>query len=118
MLVGRVGIVGYWLAALGAALGLCLSGSACVRGTPAGTPITNSATLSYTVGGQPPTQILAVATPVIIAELISVTVTWQDGGPVPVRSPEADRALAFVVSNVGNGTETFRLTRDDSAADD
>ena len=81
-------------------------------GTPAGTLIGNTATLSYSTAGNPAATATAVAAPILVARVINVVVTWQDGAAVTASSPDSNRPLAFVVTNTGNGTETFQLTRD------
>lgn len=80
-------------------------------GTPAGTVISSSATLSYELGGlaQPP--ITIVPATVKVDELIQPTLTWQDGTPVSVNSPGTNDALTFMLTNSGNGHEAFRLAR-------
>ncbi len=102
-------------------LGLLLLLAACrawSAGTPAGTQILNRATISYSVQGRPAAPEVAISAPVIVARTISATVTWQDSSPIPVNSPDTGRVLSFVVTNTGNGTETFRLSRDNAQASD
>lgn len=81
-------------------------------GTGAGTVIGNTATLTYATPGNPALTATAVSLPIIVARVINVAVTWQDGAAVPATSPDSAKPLAFVVSNTGNGTETFALSRD------
>ena len=92
--------------------------SAHAAGTPAGTSITNSATLTFSIGGQPAPSVTAVARPVVVAEVINVLLTSQDGSPLAVNAPDTGKALTFLLTNTGNGRETFRLTRNNSIADD
>ncbi|MCG2595276.1 DUF11 domain-containing protein [Ramlibacter sp. XY19] len=80
-------------------------------GTGAGTVIGNTATLTYTAEGRPGSA-TAVSLPIVVARVVNVAVTWQDGAAVPATSPDSSKPLAFVVSNTGNGTETFALSRD------
>jgi uncharacterized repeat protein (TIGR01451 family) len=101
-------------------VGLLLLLAACralAVGTPAGTSIGNSATLTFQLAGQTGTA-TAHAPAVIVARLVNVGVTWQDAAPPAARSPESARALAFVVTNTGNGPETYRLARDDKVGGD
>ena len=106
------------LAALLAAVVCLATFNAHAAGTPAGTPITNSATLTYSIGGQAGVPLTAVAPLVTVAEVINVVLTWQDGTPVSVNSPDPGKALAFLLTNTGNGQETFRLTRNNAIAGD
>ena len=92
--------------------------AAFAAGTAAGTAITNSATLTYVVGAQAGLPITAVAPVVTVAELIDVLVTWQDGSPVAGNSPDPAKTLTFLLTNTGNGAETFRMVRNNAVAGD
>lgn len=98
-----------------AALAWCLPASA--AGTPAGTLIPNTAVIGYTVNGLSYTQ-LAAAPPVLVARLLDVRVTWQDSTPTSSNSPDTLRPLTFAVTNLGNATDTFTLSRDNAIAGD
>jgi uncharacterized repeat protein (TIGR01451 family) len=97
-------------------LGVPLGGAQAV-GTPAGTDISNTATASYTIGGTPVTQTSNTEV-ITVLELIDVVVTSQDAGAVSVSSPEVGAVLTFLVTNIGNGTEDFALSAQNSVADD
>lgn len=86
-------------------------------GTAAGTLIRNTVTLSYSLNGTPST-VAASAPPVVVAKLISVLVTSQDSAPIPSSSPDTDKATSFLVTNTGNGTESFSLSRSNTIAGD
>jgi uncharacterized repeat protein (TIGR01451 family) len=110
---------GSWLRGLWALLAGCaLAGAAQAAGTPAGTLIGNTATLSYSLPGKPNETAVAVAPNVAVARVVEVLVTWQDAAAIPTGSPDTGRAVAFAVTNAGNGPETFRLTRNDALAGD
>ena len=109
---------GNCLAALLAVVVSLATFNAFAAGTPAGTPIANSATLTYSIGGLVGVPLTAVAPPITVAEVINVVLTWQDGTPVSVNSPDPGKALAFLLTNTGNGLETFRLTRNNAIAGD
>jgi uncharacterized repeat protein (TIGR01451 family) len=85
-------------------------------GVPAGTVIANTVTLTYAVGG-----IAAVAASntanVVVGEVINLTLVLQ-ASPVAVNSPDASRAIAVVLTNTGNGSETFGLNRNNAQAGD
>jgi uncharacterized repeat protein (TIGR01451 family) len=87
-------------------------------GTPAGTLITNTATLSYSIGGVPETPIVSAPASLQVAEIINLTLVWQDGAPVSVASPDTNDALTFLLTNTGNGVERFTLTRNNLLAGD
>ena len=92
--------------------------AAFAAGAPAGTSIPNSATLSYSIAGRVAAPLTAVAPVVVVAEVINLVLTWQDGTPVAVNSPDPGKALSFVLTNTGNGPETFRLARNNVIAGD
>ena len=78
-------------------------------GTPAGTDITNQAIATYTIDAAEFTQASNVTT-TTVAELLDVTVVWQDAASVTVGPGETARALTFKVTNTGNGTDDYTLT--------
>jgi uncharacterized repeat protein (TIGR01451 family) len=93
-----------------ALLALLALGAAEARaaGTPAGTPISNKATASYTVGTTPLTRESNEVT-TTVAELLDATLVWQDSGPVPVAPGATDQPLKFLFTNTGNGSEVYTL---------
>lgn len=110
---------GSWLASACALLAGCaLAAAAQAAGTPAGTLIGNTATLTYSLPGKPNETAVAVAPNVAVARVVDVVVTWQDAAAIPTSSPDTGRAIAFALTNAGNGSETFRLTRNDALAGD
>ena len=74
--------------------------------------------MTYSIGGGP--QQSATTPPAIftVAELINVTLVWQDAANVAVGSPDSNRALSFPLTNTGNGPETFSLARNNAIAGD
>jgi len=76
-------------------------------GTIAGTDIDNTAVVSYEVVGTPQT-ISSNTVTLTVAEVLDVDVTLLSG-PVSVVSGATTQELLFVVTNIGNGTETFSL---------
>ena len=85
-------------------------------GTPAGTAIANTATVDWSVG--PGTFTQSSTTQFVVDELVNVVVTLQSVSPVAVTSPDTDRQLAFLVSNTGNGSESFALALDPAQVGD
>jgi uncharacterized repeat protein (TIGR01451 family) len=94
------------------ALVLCLIGAhpAFALGTPAGTPIANTATVTYDIGASSYTQ--SATAQFTVDERVDVVVTWQDATPVLVTPADVDRRLTFLVTNTGNGNEAFALAVD------
>jgi uncharacterized repeat protein (TIGR01451 family) len=85
-------------------------------GTAAGTTITNSSTVEYTLEGSALSQTASDSFDVL--EVIDCVVTWQDAANVPVNTPHGDRVLTLQLANTGNGPEDFRLTADAAVAGD
>ena len=80
-------------------------------GTPAGTPVPNTATVNWSVG--PGTSFSASSTTqFVVDELVNVVVTLQTVSPVGVLSPDTNRQLTFLISNTGNGTDSYTLLLD------
>jgi uncharacterized repeat protein (TIGR01451 family) len=93
------------------ALLLALSGAyamgARAANTPAGTVILNSVSMTYQVSGTPLSD-HASAT-LTVAQLVNVTVSWQNISDVAVTAGSVQQTLLFKVTNTGNGTDTFKL---------
>jgi uncharacterized repeat protein (TIGR01451 family) len=79
-------------------------------GTAAGTNITSTATVNYSIGGTPATMNSNTAT-VVVAELINVTMALQSP-TVSVAAGATNEALLFLVTNTGNSNEVFTLSGD------
>lgn len=77
-------------------------------GAPAGTPIQNSASLNANLGGVPINVTSNTATTTVI-ELLDVDVTLQSVTNVLVQPGSVERVLAFRVTNIGNGIDTYTL---------
>lgn len=95
---------------------LAHSGLALAAGTPANTPILNTATVSYTdANGQSQTEDSNTVS-LRVDEILGVTVANNDGGNVSVNTPEDDKPMRFTVTNPGNGNEAYFLSVDLTAA--
>jgi uncharacterized repeat protein (TIGR01451 family) len=79
-------------------------------GTAAGTNITNTATVNYSLGGTPAT-ITSNTTTLAVAELVNVTIALQSP-TASVAAGATNEALLFLVTNTGNGGEVFTLAGD------
>ncbi len=80
-------------------------------GTPAGTVLTNSATLSYSRGGRT-LQALSNSARTPVLELLDSTLVWQDAADVAVAAGDTGRVLTFTLVNTGNGADSYRLAFD------
>ena len=106
-----------WLFVCVLTAGMLCASYAHALGTPAGTPVANSATVAWSIG--PGTSFTANAsTQVLVDELVQVTVTLQSVSPVAVTSPDTNRLLAFMLTNTGNGNESFTLALNAALAGD
>jgi uncharacterized repeat protein (TIGR01451 family) len=90
----------------------CAASPAAVHalGTAAGTNISGTATVDYSIGGAPATA-TSNTTTVPVAEIVNVTVVLQSP-TVSVASGGSNEALLFLVTNTGNSNETFALAGD------
>ncbi|NNC76745.1 MAG: hypothetical protein HKN77_02210 [Woeseiaceae bacterium] len=85
-------------------------------GTPVGTVIENTASVTFDLAGTP-TTVQTNTTTLTVNERIDVVVTLQSG-QVLVAANDTNRALLFTVTNTGNGSETFSLAIDNAIAGD
>ena len=85
-------------------------------GTPAGTVISNAATVTYDLNGTPGSQDSNTVS-ITVVERIDVVLTLQSG-QVPVGENESNPTLLFTVTNTGNGSETYLLAIDSVLAGD
>ncbi len=99
-----------WALLISTAASLVGHGQAWAAGTVAGTPISNSASVSFSVGGvaQPPVNTAAPAT-FVVDRRINLTVA-EVGGTATQTAPGAtDQITTFTVTNSTNATMDFRL---------
>lgn len=85
-------------------------------GTAVGTVIENTAVVDYELAGTPLT-VQSNTTSLAVAERINVTVTLQSP-QTSVAPGDTGQALLFMVTNTGNGNETFQLAVDSVIAGD
>lgn len=97
---------------------LASPGAAAAVGTPAGTEISNTARARYVDASGSAISVTSPPATVTVQELIEVDVTLQNAGPVPAAPGDSGRVLVFVVTNAGNGSETFGLSGDSALAGD
>jgi uncharacterized repeat protein (TIGR01451 family) len=77
-------------------------------GTPAGTAITNSAQVSYTVGASTATATSNTTTTTVL-QILDVVATVQTPS-VAVTPGDLKKPLTFRITNTGNGPDTYNLT--------
>jgi uncharacterized repeat protein (TIGR01451 family) len=97
-------------AALVLALAVGVTTNAYAVGTAAGTDIQSTATIEFSIGGSA-TSTTSNTTSVIVAEIVDVSVALQST-TVAVASGAAGATLLYLVTNTGNGAETFALAGD------
>jgi uncharacterized repeat protein (TIGR01451 family) len=97
--------------------GVMCGGTAWALGTPASTVISNTASVTYTMGSADPVTVTA-ATSFEVLEIIDSVVTWQDVTDVAVNTPQANAVLTFLLTNTGNGPEVFQLSTADNLGGD
>jgi uncharacterized repeat protein (TIGR01451 family) len=81
-------------------------------GTVANTLVTNTASVSFTMASGLPQSVNSNPASFRVDERLDVAVVSNNATPVAVLSPDSDRPLSFTVTNLGNGTEAFRLVVD------
>ncbi len=108
----------YLVGGILAAATALLAWPAMAAGTAAGTLIPNSVTLTYSTSVGVSRTATAASPVISVAEIINVVVTLQDSTPLPVNSPDTGRAIGFVVTNTGNGTQTYLITRNNALGGD
>jgi len=81
---------------------------ALATGTAAGTEIKNTATVSYSTGGSS-TSATSNQVVIKVQELINASLVVQHTGDVVVNSPDSEAPIKFVLTNTGNGNESFTL---------
>lgn len=87
--------------------GLAVPAAVLGRGTPAGTVIANTAIATFTVGNEVATA-ASNTSRVTVDQVTGVALTPLVAGPLAIGP--AGAVLAFQVTNIGNGTDTFALT--------
>ena len=92
--------------------------AAATAATPAGTVISNQASLSFQIGAGPALTQQTNLTSFQVLQLLDVTVQAAEAGPVVAGSPDLRRSISFLVTNVGNGPDQFRLSRVDNLPGD
>lgn len=90
---------------------LLISHTGWAVGTTAGATISYAATVSYSIGAAVGSPITSAPASFQVDELIQPVLIWQDASAVPVNSPGTNDVLTFLLTNTGNGSEAFSLSR-------
>lgn len=90
------------------AMAIAAPASIWAAGTIAGTGITNSVSVGYSIGGVPGTALVSTAT-FTVGVRVNMTVTLQNANFVDVAAGAANSYLTFLVSNVTNTQLDFGL---------
>lgn len=96
-------------------LGLSLSVYA--LGTSPGTNITNTATLSYTIGGTAQPNINSNTRAFVVDNRLDFVVATTDVARVGVAPGQTGAVLTFTVTNTGNSTQDYSLTPTNNGTD-
>ena len=94
-----------------------LAAASFAAGTPAGTVIDNRAQISAVINGAPVNKTSNLAS-FTVDEVLDLALVWQDGASVAVQPGDPARMLTFLLTNTGNGGESFLLAVDNAVAGD
>ncbi|MFC1800150.1 hypothetical protein ACFL2Z_04480 [Candidatus Eisenbacteria bacterium] len=99
-----------WFAALGFTIAIIwiVAAPLAAQSTPACTDIVNQATATYMIGAEEFTKD-SNPTSTLVAQLLDVSVVWQDVASITVSPGDAGQVLTFLVTNTGNATDSFLL---------
>jgi uncharacterized repeat protein (TIGR01451 family) len=78
------------------------------EGTPSGTTITSQATVTYKIGSSDFSVNSNIAVTRVV-ELLDVNTQWQDAAPKSVNPGDTAAVTTFVVTNAGNGNDSYFL---------
>lgn len=98
------------------AISMALPAGIMAAGAPAGTDITNQAILNYRTGGL--NQQLSTSSSFRVDELIDLDLAALDINPRIVLPGDTSVPIAYRLTNVGNGTESFQITSDNAITGD
>lgn len=85
-------------------------------GTAAGSDVSNTATVSYSLGGN--NYSVSDTATFRVDEKLDVNVAWQDATNVSVNTPDTNQVLTYLLTNTGNGNDSYLLTVDNTIAGD
>jgi hypothetical protein len=92
------------------AIALLVTADVYSAGTPAGTTISNQATINYQVGSVNQTAVNSNNYQFVVDRKINLTVATTDGAAVSVTPGTTNNVLTFTLENTGNGTQDFSIS--------
>jgi uncharacterized repeat protein (TIGR01451 family) len=98
-------------------LTVLLQQTALAVGTGAGTDISNTATVDYAIGGSS-NSVNSNTVTFRVDEKLDVNLAWQDGANVIVNSPDNNQVLSYLLTNTGNGNDSYNLSVQNSLTGD
>lgn len=105
------------LSGLSLVLVLGLAGAAFAGGTPSGTPVDNTATVDYQVGGLTQGTVSSNTVSFLVDNRVDLTVTTLDAANVVVVPGMLARVLSYSVTNDGNTVQDYALSAAADAGD-
>jgi len=84
------------------------------KGVLAGTNIANQADIAYTMDGTDHNATTNIDS-FVVDRIVDLDISWQDTAPVGVAANEKDKVLTFLLTNLGNGDDSFSLTYEHNA---
>ena len=92
-----------------------LSTVALAQNTPSGTPINNTATLDFSVGGTPQAQVVSNIASFLVDNKVDLVVTTVDAAIVAVIPGAFAQVLTYSVTNTGNTVQDYSVSALNSA---
>jgi len=89
--------------------GVLLHGLAQAAGTSAGTSVSNTATAEFSIASVAGSASSNTVT-FRVDEKLDVNLSWQDAANITVNSPDSNRVLSFLLTNTGNGNDSYALS--------
>lgn len=86
-------------------------------GTSAGININNTATATFSRSGTS-YSVNSNTTSFQVDEKLDVNLVWQDAANIAVNTPDANRVLSFLLTNTGNGSDSYDLNVNNLIAGD
>jgi len=101
--------VTYWPLTLALLFTFWLPATAIAIGTSAGIDISNTSTAEYSIAGSSGS-VNGNTVTFRVDEKLDVNVTWQDAANVGVSTPDTNQILTFLLTNTGNGNDSYTLS--------
>ena len=93
-----------------AAVGLLFAQQSFAIGTPAGDPVSNTASVGYFVGGVQQTDIPSNTVTFLVDQRVDFTLVEVDGAPTGTTPGASDAVTSFTLTNTGNAVQDFALS--------